>query len=237
MSKYRTINRINRFLRGARDRYLPSPNRDGRWSFSERGEDLIIDAVFSKLGIGRISYLDLGANHPTCSNNTYFFYRKGCSGVLVEPDPILFAELRRRRKRDICLNVGVGAARAESVDFFLMSARTLNTFSRVLAEEYQRNGERVKIQKVIRVPVVPVNEILERYFADSPNLVSLDVEGLDLDVLKCLDFERFQPQVICVEAPRGNEQIDRLLCERGYFCYANTWVNSIFVSSQFRSRL
>ncbi|MFM6249337.1 MAG: hypothetical protein ACKPEQ_09345, partial [Dolichospermum sp.] len=64
-------------------------NKDSKHiSYSQCGEDLIINFIFNNLGIINPSYLDIGAHHPTYLSNTYSFYRKGCQGVCVEPDPV-----------------------------------------------------------------------------------------------------------------------------------------------------
>lgn len=79
---------------------------------------------------------------------------------------------------------------------------------------------------------------MQQYYKNSPpELLSLDVEGLDLVILKSLDFDRWSPKVICVETILFTEQrvikkhqpIIDLLAEKGYFCYADTSINSIFV--------
>ena len=64
--------------------------------------------VYKRQRVTRPSYLDIGAHHPTHFSNTYFFYATGSSGVTVEPDPTLHAQLRNKRPNDVHLNVGVG---------------------------------------------------------------------------------------------------------------------------------
>jgi hypothetical protein len=56
-------------------------------SFSQSGEDLIIDFIFNALGISRPSYIDIGAHHPYYLNNTAIFYLRGARGINIEPDP------------------------------------------------------------------------------------------------------------------------------------------------------
>ena len=62
-------------------------------SYSQLGEDLIIEFVFNGIGINKINYLDIGAHHPIEINNTYLFYLKGSYGVLIEPDPYFVEDL------------------------------------------------------------------------------------------------------------------------------------------------
>ena len=99
-----------------------------RKSWSQCGEDLILRYLFDLLHIARPTYIDIGAHHPWYYNNTYLFYRQGARGVNIEPDPSLHAGLVRGRRHDINLNIGIGPGEAE-LDFYVMSTRTLNTFS------------------------------------------------------------------------------------------------------------
>jgi FkbM family methyltransferase len=210
--------------------------RHARVCYSQCGEDLIADSVLVNLGIRTPSYLDIGANDPVCLSNTYYFYRKGGRGVCVEPDPVLHERIRKKRPRDICLNVGIGAAGAEKAPFYCMSSSTLNTFSREDAERFAGYGKE-KIVKVLEIPLLPVNDVLGNHFPSCPNLVSLDAEGLDMSILKTFDFSRFRPQVFVIETltytedkSEGKEQdIIRYMESVGYMAYADTYVNTLFV--------
>jgi len=115
----------------------------------------------------------------------------------------------------------------------------LNTFSREEAERYQSYGT-YRIQEVVKLPLLSVNTILEKYFSSGPDFVSLDVEGVDLEILKLFDFSRFRPPVFCVEtlsyaednSERKIEEIMELMRSKGYFSYADTYINTIFVEQE-----
>ena len=161
-------------------------------SYAQCGEDLIVSGIFGSLGIALPSYLDLGAHHPTYLSNTYYFYLRGGRGVCVEPDPGLFHDLQKKRRRDTCLNVGVGARAQPDAEFFLMSFCTLNTFSK----EEARHIEAITPHRIVRtipVPIVPVNRIIEEHFQECPHFVSLDIEGMDMEILTAFDFGRWRP--------------------------------------------
>lgn len=215
---------------GLRDR--PSP--PGLVSYSQVGEDLIAAHALRELGIEKPSYLDIGAHHPVELSNTYLFYLRGGRGVLVEPDPARHSLFRAVRPEDTLLGVGVAAESGEA-DFYVMSSPTLNTFSKKEAEYAISTGEH-RIEQVVRLPVVGINELLERH--GRPNLVSVDVEGLDFEILRAWDFEGFRPEVLIVETgtytlvrggERQREEIFELMEAAGYFRYGLTWINSVFV--------
>ena len=114
--------------------------RDAKHSYAQAGEDLIIDFVVKAMQIEDITYLDIGAHHPTQFSNTYLFYKRGHKGVLVEPDPDLSAVIRQVRPRDKCIEAGVGLHSTNASKFFVMSTRTLNTFSESEAKRYESMG-------------------------------------------------------------------------------------------------
>jgi FkbM family methyltransferase len=216
---------------------------EAQYAYSQFGEDLIIAHLFSQCGISKPTYLDIGANEPRYISNTYFFYLRGSRGVLIEPNPYLYKKLKSARPGDTVLNTGIGFTEVAEADFYVFPnyANGLSTFSEKEARHWENTGMKglgkIPVEKVIRIPLVPVNKILEKYFAGSaPNLISLDVEGLDLEILKGLDFNKYQPEVICVETLgydenqqgfKMNDIIEFMLTQH-YGIYADTRVNTIF---------
>jgi FkbM family methyltransferase len=210
-----------------------------RKSWSQCGEDLILRYLFDLLRIARPSYIDIGAHHPWHYNNTYLFYRQGARGVNVEPDPSLCAGLRRARKRDVNLNIGIGPQEAE-LDFFLMSVPTLNTFSAAEARKYvEQYGMRIVDTR--RIKVQTFAQAVDTHLARTPDLVSLDVEGLELDILRSIDFSRHRPHAFCIETISyagddgsgvKNPEIHALMLQSGYRLYADTYINSVYVAER-----
>ena len=217
--------------------------KQGQYGYSQFGEDLILAHLFAQIGIKKPTYLDIGANEPRFISNTYYFYCRGSKGVLIEPNPYLFKKLKNIRSKDIVVNTGIGFSEIAEADFYIFPnfANGLNTFSEKEARHWEQTGMKgigkIAVEKVIKMPLIPINSILQKYFEkQAPNFISLDVEGLDLEILKSLDFEKHQPEVICVETlgyddnQQGyklNDIIDYMLT-KNYFVYADTWVNTIF---------
>jgi FkbM family methyltransferase len=220
-------------------RILPYSEKPFKVSYSQCGEDLIVDFAFRELKPGKITYLDIGAHHATYLNNTAFFYKKGDTGVCIEPDPILFKKFKRSRPKDICLNVGIGDGKITEADFYIMSGKTLNTFSKEEAERYVSYGTQ-KIEQVVKMPLVSVNDIIKTHFDKAPDFISLDVEGYDFAILKSFDFAKYRPKVWCIETltytenkteTKIKETVDYLL-SKNYFIYGDTYINTIFVDKE-----
>jgi FkbM family methyltransferase len=205
-------------------------------SYSQAGEDSILNFLFRDVKISRPKYLDIGANLPDIGNNTYKFYLKGSQGVLVEADATLLPEIRKKRPKDIILNYGISDKNNEYLDFYIFDVNGLNTFNKDEAFLREKTGI-CKITKVVKVQMKSINEIIGKYFDTFPDLLSLDIEGMDLQVLKSLDYNRYPIPVICVETcqysennirPKNNH-IFEYLGSKGYTVYADTYINSIFV--------
>jgi len=209
-------------------------------SYSQCGEDLIIRYIFDVLRIERPSYLDIGAHHPFFLNNTALFYEQGSRGVNVEADPQLIHRFYKERKQDVNLNIGM-ATESGHMDFYVMSARTLSTFSSEEAARYEQEGGH-KIESVIPVQVQTFADVVNLNFdGGCPDFVSLDVEGLDYEILKSVDFNKYRPHVFCVETiiftknrtskdGGSHDEIDDLMLENDYIKYANTNINTIYVN-------
>lgn len=213
-------------------------------SHSQFGEDVVVYELLRKMSIQNMSYLDIGANDPEFFSNTYVFYKKGFTGVLVEPNPSLCGKLRAGRPRDKVLNVGIGIDEERTeADFYQFASEFsgLGTFSHANAkyvDEIGLFGAPRKIQQIIKVELLSINYVISTYFAQCPDFISIDVEGWDLKILESLNFELYNPAVFCVEtlayADDGStyriEAISEFLKTKGYFQFHETEANAIFVN-------
>lgn len=211
-----------------------------KYSYSQCGEDLLVNYIFNLRNINRPTYIDIGANHPFYLSNTAFFYRKGCRGINIEANPMLLGNFRTFRKKDINLNVGVGPEENE-MDFYIINDPTLSTFSKEESQSITADGK-YKLEAVRKVKLVTIDKIIQEYCKGKfPDFLSIDVEGMDFEILRSIDFSRYWPKVICVEAAeyspigagkRKTELID-FLVSKGYYEYANTNLNAIMVKNEF----
>ena len=207
-------------------------------SYSQCAEDIIAGRVLGRLRISPVRYLDIGANHPVKLNNTFKLYQQGGSGVLVEPNPVLCEQLRRERPRDTVLQAGV-ALESGSAPFYVMSNPYLSTFDKTVAERTQAEGH-VSIERVEDVPVTTLQRIIADHFPDGPHFVSLDIEGLDFELLQDFDFGQCMPEVFCVETLefiRGQVEVKRgdiieFMQSKGYMVYGDTYINTIFADRE-----
>ena len=207
-------------------------------SFSQSGEDQILRyLVYNVLQIPKPTYLDVGTNHPYMCNNTFYFYNRGSRGVCIEPDIQFEPLIKKYRAGDVFLRAGVAAGNAKEAVMFAFPGEHSgwNTFSEEEAISRQMESG-IAYSKIANVELVNINDVIQKYFNPHPTIISLDVEGLDLDILKSLDFIKFRPEVICVETitfsvTNEEEKITEILdfvLSKGYMVFADTHVNTIF---------
>jgi FkbM family methyltransferase len=206
-------------------------------SYSQSGEDLIIDFFFTARQVDKPSYIDIGAYHPYKISNTALFYEKGARGIVIEPNPDGFEKFTKYRPEDINLNIGIGSEESVLL-YYSMDSATLNTFSEEEAKRYEAQGS-AHIKKVIEVQVQPLISILKQHNNGVfPDFLSLDVEGWDYQILESLKDLQTTPKLICVETysyTEGHiykERFDNLMKELGYVIYGTTTINTIYVKKE-----
>lgn len=214
--------RIVRYLRGIKG---VIPRIYGRLSYAQEGEDLVLARAFDGQTHG--FYVDIGAHHPRRFSNTYLFYRAGWSGINIDAMPGSMKPFRRARRRDINLELAVGEESPPKT-FFVFNDPALNTFDPEQARSYQ--GHNYKIVAQYRISTRPLSVILREHLPIGRNIdfLSVDVEGLDLEVLRSNDWTRYRPRYVLTEtlhvdlAALSGGAVYEFLCAQGYRLFAKT---------------
>jgi FkbM family methyltransferase len=170
-------------------------------SYSQVAEDIIAEYLLGKRR--EVIYIDIGCLWPIKFSNTYRFYQTGGHGICIDPNPSVADDFRRVRPRDTFVSAGVGEG-DQILTYHMFENPVFNTFDKdrvKVLEAQDRPGRRIVERK--DVPVKTLGDILESadFFGihGAPDLMSIDVEGLEAKVLGSIDFERVTPSVIIVE--------------------------------------
>ncbi len=168
-------------------------------SYSQDGEDVALAAFYEGQKYYRGFFVDVGAHHPVRFSNTQHFYKRGWRGINIDPTPGSMRPFRLLRGRDVNLEMGVGPTVGE-LKFHCFNDPALNTFDEKLAAE-RNTGRPYRIVREVSVPLAPLADILEKHVPKGQTIdfFSIDVEGLDLEVLRSNDWERFSPRFLLVE--------------------------------------
>jgi FkbM family methyltransferase len=208
-------------------------------SYSQYGEDAVIFGVLSPSKTG--TYVDVGAFHPVRWSNTYALYRRGWSGVTIEPSRIYEAHFLRLRPRDKHISCGVAIEFGHKA-FYQYADSSLNTFDLESTRDEARCDQAYCLETVAECR--PLSDILAESSIRRPlDLLNVDAEGSDFSVLESLDWEAFRPAVVIIEdykmfyrAASGDKSpISRFMTAHGYACFSNCLFSYLYIDGAVRS--
>lgn len=150
-------------------------------SYSQHQEDVFLYTQLAKYNLQNGIYVDVGANHPVSISNSFWFYRQGFHGLIVEPNEELANLFRKFRPRDIVANVGCGKE-AIFQKFYFSKSPVISSFEKESIDKLTQNSEDA-IWGVSYLPILPLDSILKNINPEWIFFLSIDVEGLDYDVL------------------------------------------------------
>lgn len=178
-------------------------------SYAQEGEDLILLRLFGNTHRG--FYVDVGAHHPYRFSNTCALHLRGWRGINIDANPAAIDGFRKHRPQDINLCVGI-AETAGNLTFHRFNEPALDTFDPALAAERSALPNYRLVERS-EMKVSRLDEVLAEHLPTGQGIdfLSVDVEGLDLQVLKSNDWVRFRPRVLSVEA--RDATIDKLSAE------------------------
>lgn len=211
--------------------------------YGQCGEDYIVLsilralAVNESLDLARERYLEIGANHPVSTSSTYLLHTGlGMTGVLVDANPHLISELERARPSDEVLHAAVSADFTGETDFYVSDYSELSSLKEGFITDFPHAS--AAVAEKVRVKVVAINELFARQFlVKGPLFVSVDVEGMDVDLIEALDLTTMRPFILQVEASKdwgaeGFHRIERALRKQDYVAVALTDVNVIYIDGK-----
>jgi FkbM family methyltransferase len=202
-------------------------------TYSQEGEDLILRKVFGRRNNG--FYIDIGAHHPKRFSNTYFFYKKGWNGINIEARPGSKTLFDKIRPSDINLEFAISSEPKELM-YYMFNEPALNGFSTQSVENLKDHKE-YKIIKEIKLSTQRLDTVLARHLTPTQNIdfMSIDVEGLDFDVLISNNWNLFRPSIILIEDPnydfKSGSEISTFLESYKYKLFAKTFNTSFYRQS------
>ncbi len=210
-------------------RLICTDENEDNLSFSTSREDIEVRKILSRLQIDKPFYMDIGVCHPAANNNTFTFYGTG-RGVLVEPNPVMAKLIREYRPNDTLINAGATDGEDGSITYVSYPLRPGHNHFLRDGETFGEN-DRFKAD-LIEIPIRNINGILKEVHAEELDYLSVDIEGLDYQVMKAIDTKKYRVKVICIEysgSPYGQWEFKKLMQEKGYVHYWSTWENHIYV--------
>ena len=227
------LGRADPFRRLERDALTVRPPYHGQY-----GQDEIIDRDLFRGRRGGV-FVDIGAHDGVSFNNTVYFERSlGWRGLCVEPIPDVFAELEKNRAA-VCVRAGI--ARSRGVREFLRVTGYAEMLSGIADVYDPRHLDRIRKEvaesrgtmTTIDVPCERLDTLLREHGFGSVDLLSIDVEGAELEVLESFDLRRVRPSVVCIENNYRDRAIWRAMRRAGYRPYARIRQDEIYLAPGF----
>jgi FkbM family methyltransferase len=136
-------------------------------------------------------FLEMGAlDGITFSNTRLFEHCLGWDGLLIEAQPTNAERCKRNRP---CAEVWGFGICDKDTKFLRMAGANGVAFDTGIHPDSKEVAS-------VRVPCVPLSELLRRNNVRRINFLSLDVEGAELKVLQTVDWSALQVDVLMVEA-------------------------------------
>ena len=189
--------------------------------YSQRCEEQVITDYFKDY---KGTLLDCGANNGIIFSNSRALVEKGWSAALVEPCSITFTELminNAHYKNTWCRNVAIGTFNGHA-DFYesgsLINGHDYSLVSTLKVSETQRwktvkePGQTVVDYKKTKVHVVDWKTFLRSSPYKQFDFITIDIEGMELEVLRQMDIKELGCKLICIEySGRDQEDFDQLI--------------------------
>jgi FkbM family methyltransferase len=175
---------------------------------SQHEEEKAVQGFFGGKRTG--VFVEVGANQATNLSQTWHLEQLGWTGVLVEPQRDLAAALVAQRSAKV---FAVACSSPEN------SGRSMSLYvdGPCSALNRDRMAPGAKPACVISVPVRTLDSVLDEANAVAPlDLLSVDVEGHEVEVFSGFDFRRWQPSLILAEDHVSNLRTHHVLTANGY---------------------
>ena len=173
-------------------------------SYSQNNEDVLLWRALGHVRDG--FYIDVGANDPVEHSVTKAFYDAGWSGISIEPLPAFHQAFMEQRPRDINLAIAAGASNGELTLYDVPDVRGWASPEREVADLHQAEGYRVA---ELKVPVRTLASVCEEHVKGDIHFLKIDVEGFEGEVLRGMDFARWRPWLLVIEATLPNSRVTK----------------------------
>ncbi len=200
-------------------------------TYSGEGEDLIIERLVKHLSKG--TYVDIGCYHPKVGSNTFKLFKKGWTGINIDPNPNTIRLFNQFRPKDINLNIGISKSN-QVLTYFEFTESAVSTFS----EEFYklRLEQGAEFIGKTSISTTTLADVFDQHLnGRNIDVLDIDTEGTDVEVLMSNNWDKYKPTVILVEDQE--EHIDNFndlptyqyLHPKGYQLVAKTISTAIYL--------
>lgn len=212
-------------------------------SYSSYGEDAMLNGVMKRLswimGVNLFdnnTYIDIGSFHPVKESNTYFLYKNGWTGTLVDPNSYFNVLVHELRPHDILLNCAVDTESGMKEFYMFGDTDSSNTLSPEFAKR-KTDSQHTSVSWTAQVPSKTIDEVLKihlDYFQRTPFLMNIDIEGKDFEVMQTYSHDVRIPFIMIEDDSNhifNGSEIRRFMETKEYLPIATTFLTTLYVDA------
>lgn len=193
-------------------------------SFAQYNEDIILAALLHDVDKG--FYIDVGANYPVIDSVTKYFYDRGWHGINIEPVKGLYADLKTARPRDINIHCGLGETEGTATLREFQDRPGHSTFDSQQKQQHQEKSTDYA------VPIKTLEQVFQDNKLSKVNFIKIDVEGYEYEVVSGNDWEKYRPEIICIEANHMVKDWTKILLSNKYKLFIKDGLNEYYVAQE-----
>ena len=173
-------------------------------------------------------FIEVGANDGIYLDPLYpYIIKNNWSGILIEPNHIVFEELKNNYKNtnNLFFENCIVSDKSGMIDFYY-NGDNITTLHNTLSYNYAKNNFKEDL-KIVPTLSLTFDDLIQKYDVKKVDVLMTDVEGYDLDLLKTFPFNNIKPKVIIAEHAhlyhqnQTLEDIINFLGNQGYEYYIN----------------
>jgi len=201
---------------------------------SQYGQDRFLNETFFKNRTNGI-FLDIGAHDGKTLSNTFFFEKTlNWRGLCIEPHPKVFNALKENRS---CVLVEGCAWKEDTTKTFRMIEGYSEMLSGLVDSYHPDHITRInsevnsmnQILSDIEVKCYDISKLLLDNNLTNIDFLSIDIEGGELEVLKCIDYTKVEIGIILVENNYKDQELRTFLDSKGYNFVGELAIDDVFV--------
>ena len=202
--------------------------------FSEAGQDMLIkDNFFKNKKSG--FFVEIGAYDGIEGSNCYHFEKfMNWEGIAIEASPLHFEKLKKNRNCKL-INLALGSENKQ-VEFYEV-VEGFTQMSGINNLNFQNSFQRIKKNSDSKINKIDIEcKTFGKLIPDDQiiDLISIDIEGNELDVLKSIDFDKYQIKVIILENNVPNElSYLKFFLEKNFSYFDRVGMDEIYYNQKY----